>query len=645
MQSGQIGDRLRRQASRVFVGRAPELARLREVLAPEGPCVVLLHGLSGIGKTSLLRQFAGSARDLGATVLELDGRQIEPTEQGFLRELGIAIGTQCKTVEDAARRFSEFDVSVVIAVDSFEVLRLIDTWLRQVFVPALPENVRLVLAGRERPAAGWTTDPGWQGAFRGVSLGGLSESEAFELLDQFGVGLPAATKLNRLAHGHPLGLTLGAGAIDALELDRAEDRVISELTSVYLGSIPDAGLRLSLEAVSVVRRVTHSTLAALIPSKAPEDTFARLSALPFVDPARDGLVVHDAVREAIATSLKSSNPPFYHELRLKAWNQLTGELDRVGEGDLWRFTADMLYLTENPVVREAFFPSDYQPLSVEPAKAGDAAAILDIARATEGPESAALYKVWWEVSPGFFKVLRDGNGDAVGFYIGILPDAAPPELVAADPVVAQMFEHLRKNPLPTGHSAMIFRKWLGRERGEAPSLVQAASWLDFKRTYVEMRRSLRRVYTSAWDVSHYEQVLPVLGFRFLPGAAVLDNRPQASAVLDFGPRLVHGWMAGLVGAELGVRPERILDQGARELLVGNERKPLTVLEFDVMLYLSEREDQVASRESLLEDVWGITYDGASNVVDVVIRSLRKKLGPLSASIETVRGVGYRFHRP
>ncbi|BCH27326.1 hypothetical protein MesoLjLb_71110 [Mesorhizobium sp. L-8-3] len=320
-------------------------------------------------------------------------------------------------------------------------------------------------------------------------------------------------------------------------------------------------------------------------------------------------------------------------------------MERVSESDLWRFTADMLYLTENPVVREAFFPSDYQPLSVEPAKARDIDAIFDIARVLEGPESAALYRAWWEASPSFFKVTRDGNGEAIGFYIGIPSDKAPQELVNADSVVAQIFRHLRDNPLPTSQSAMIFRKWLGREKGEAPSLVQAASWLDIKRTYVEMRRSLRRVYTSAWDVGHYEQILPVLGFRFLPETAILDNRPQKSAVLDFGPRLVHGWMAGIVGAELGVRPERILDQRARELLVGNERKTLTILEFDVMRYLSEREGQVASRESLLEDVWGITYDGASNVVDAVIRSLRKKLGPLSASIETVRGVGYRFHRP
>jgi len=43
-------------------------------------------------------------------------------------------------------------------------------------------------------------------------------------------------------------------------------------------------------------------------------------------------------------------------------------------------------------------------------------------------------------------------------------------------------------------------------------------------------------------------------------------------------------------------------------------------------------------------VWDQSYDGGGNVVDVVVRSLRKKLGERSSLIETVHGVGYRFRR-
>jgi DNA-binding response OmpR family regulator len=61
-----------------------------------------------------------------------------------------------------------------------------------------------------------------------------------------------------------------------------------------------------------------------------------------------------------------------------------------------------------------------------------------------------------------------------------------------------------------------------------------------------------------------------------------------------------------------------------------------------MHYLYEREGKVVTRASLVQDVWGYSYVGGSNVVDVVIRSLRKKLGDRSSMIETVTGAGYRF---
>jgi DNA-binding response OmpR family regulator len=44
-------------------------------------------------------------------------------------------------------------------------------------------------------------------------------------------------------------------------------------------------------------------------------------------------------------------------------------------------------------------------------------------------------------------------------------------------------------------------------------------------------------------------------------------------------------------------------------------------------------------------VWGYKYEGGSNVVDAVIRSLRKKLREKASLIETVSGMGYRFHKP
>ena len=67
---------------------------------------------------------------------------------------------------------------------------------------------------------------------------------------------------------------------------------------------------------------------------------------------------------------------------------------------------------------------------------------------------------------------------------------------------------------------------------------------------------------------------------------------------------------------------------------------LTAREFTMLEVLIRHPDQVMSREQLLSHVWGYDYDPGSNVVDVYVGYLRKKLGP--GTIETVRGMGYRL---
>ena len=49
-----------------------------------------------------------------------------------------------------------------------------------------------------------------------------------------------------------------------------------------------------------------------------------------------------------------------------------------------------------------------------------------------------------------------------------------------------------------------------------------------------------------------------------------------------------------------------------------------------------------TREALLRDVWGYEWTGGSNVVEVAVSGLRRKLGSRAAALETVRGVGYRL---
>jgi DNA-binding response OmpR family regulator len=155
-----------------------------------------------------------------------------------------------------------------------------------------------------------------------------------------------------------------------------------------------------------------------------------------------------------------------------------------------------------------------------------------------------------------------------------------------------------------------------------------------------IRPSLRRVYLTLNDLEPYGRVAETLGFEPLSGERVLSGAPYYSVMLDFGPGSVDGWLAALGAAELNIEQE-LLDPQAHELVLNGNRVKLTKLEFDVFQYLYDRKGIAVSRASLVEDVWGWKQTG-SNVIEAVMRTLRKKLGDKSTSIETIRGLGYRF---
>ncbi|MEM9466360.1 MAG: response regulator transcription factor [Actinomycetota bacterium] len=87
-----------------------------------------------------------------------------------------------------------------------------------------------------------------------------------------------------------------------------------------------------------------------------------------------------------------------------------------------------------------------------------------------------------------------------------------------------------------------------------------------------------------------------------------------------------------------------LDPAARVVRRAAITVPLTAREFSLLEHLMRHADEVVSRETLLEHVWDANYDGLSNVVDVHIANLRRKLALDDAHdpVETVRGVGYRM---
>jgi two-component system copper resistance phosphate regulon response regulator CusR len=84
-----------------------------------------------------------------------------------------------------------------------------------------------------------------------------------------------------------------------------------------------------------------------------------------------------------------------------------------------------------------------------------------------------------------------------------------------------------------------------------------------------------------------------------------------------------------------------LDLARRQARFDGRVTDLSHCEFRLLFHLASHAGEVVTRERLLSDVWGYSFDPGSNVVDVAVRRLRKKLGSATA-IETVRNAGYRL---
>jgi DNA-binding response OmpR family regulator len=86
----------------------------------------------------------------------------------------------------------------------------------------------------------------------------------------------------------------------------------------------------------------------------------------------------------------------------------------------------------------------------------------------------------------------------------------------------------------------------------------------------------------------------------------------------------------------------LIDLDRHQVSVSGKSVQLTSIEFKLLVQLSQRRGRVQTREHLLNQVWGYTYEGYARTVDTHIRRLREKLGACGDYIETLRGVGYRF---
>ncbi|TAL24705.1 MAG: hypothetical protein EPO01_05025 [Aquabacterium sp.] len=451
-----LADRLAAARRARFIGRREELAAFARMLEPghHAP-VMFVRGPGGIGKTTLLREFAELAEARGRIVVTLDGRNVEPIperfEQGFLD----ALGGLDDTVPDG----------LVLLVDTFEAVAPLEHWLRDQFLPRLPADAVVVLAGRTAADTRWRSDPGWAELATQRVLAHLSPDEACAYLDARGVPHEQRRRAVELAHGHPLALSLLADALRASRtqvLDSPGERLplMRTLLERYAEDMPTPEHRTAFGTLILARSTSESLLADLVSPQQAEGLYDWLRRLPFVEEGPHGLLPHDLVREAFEADWTARDAPRVEAVRNGIIRHLNARIHRLGDDERYRFTRDWMFLLrKHPMVGPFFdWSADFDVLYCDELREGDEEALVALTADLLGVQNAAIARHWVRRQPEAVHITRDQEGRLCGYGLSVDLALVEEADLQVDPALRLAVDHIHRHaPMRAGDLGLIGR--------------------------------------------------------------------------------------------------------------------------------------------------------------------------------------------
>lgn len=487
----RLSDRLR--AARRFVGRQAELELVASALASDAApfAVLYLHGPGGIGKTSLLQQYAQLATAAGRPAALLDSRNLDPSPHGFLLGLAAALG-----VADAEAALAALanEPRPVLLIDTYETLTPLDAWLREVFLPQLPADTLVVIAGRQPPSPGWRADAVWRDLIRAVALRNLRPEESQAYLAQRGLAPAQHAAVLSFTHGHPLALSLIAdvaaqGGAVTFRPEQAPD-VVALLLERFVQDVPSPLHRLALHACASARVITEPLLRAALDLPDVQPLFAWLRSLSFIEQGPLGLFPHDLVRELLDSDLRWRDPEGYTLLHQRLRDAIVQRiLERQGSEQV-RAVYDLVYLhRHNPILQPYFQWQSFGTLYAEPVRPDEHAAVLAWAATCTDAAGAALAAHWLRRQPEAWQVIRGADGQIAGLFMDLALHLAGAEDRASDPAVAHAWAYAQqRGPLRPGDEVTLARYYVDPATALLPTpvlntaqIITAMRWMTSPR--------------------------------------------------------------------------------------------------------------------------------------------------------------------
>ncbi|MEU4563529.1 ATP-binding protein [Actinoplanes sp. NPDC023936] len=534
----RLADRLRETRSTTFTGRDAHLRVFGEALngAPDAPVLLFLQGPAGIGKSALLRRFADIAATYGRPAIEVDGKAVTGGPAAFESE--------------AAEVFTAG--LPVLLIDAFEHCQGLERWLRERFLPRLPDGTVIVLAGRRPLDLAWRTDPGWSPLVRVLPVGAFTPAESAELLSVRGVAPEHRQQLIAYANGHPLALSLAAEVTVREGAWQPSQDVTSTLLRQLVEEVPSPAHRQALHICAHARGTTEALLRAALPDEEIEPLFQWLRDQPYIEEGRDGLRPHDMIRDALDTDLRWRDPTRYQAMHRRMLAHLVQEVQAAAPASLLHRVDAVNYLHRNGRIKSRYYRFTGRGGVTETRlRHGDRSALLDMTRRAEGPESADLVAHWLRHQPDAFQVHRRCDTDEpVGFLAWLRFGAADGQLAATDPVTAAAWAHTEATaPLRDGERIGVARFIIDPVTYQRPSEILDLALQRLVGTYLTAARPAWS-YTLWSDPSFWDELMVYSQHE------LVTKVPQGGLYgHDWRARPLSSWLEA-VGAEdlFGSRP-------------------------------------------------------------------------------------------
>jgi len=546
-----------------FVGRENERAILQAALhAEKWPFFILnVFGPGGVGKTTLLQEFAALCRQHDVNVIALDARHLEASPNSFTLALQLGLDKLGLRIEESPLDFlAAQEKRSIICIDTYEKLSPLDGWLREVFLPQLPENVLLLMAGREPLAAGWRSDAGLNAFIRTIALRNLNPEESRSYLNLRQVSAAQHQAVLDFTRGHPLALSLVADVLDQrhdqLFTPNEAPDVIQTLLERFVQKVPGPAHRTALDACALFHLTTEALLSEILQVADARELFDWLRSLSFIQFGKEGLFPHDLVRDVLCTDLQWRNPDWYAELHHRARNYYIKRLQPTRGAEQRRVLVEYIYLhRRNPIVRPAFEWQEGGTVWNDTARPADVPTLLAMVERHEGVESAKIAAYWFERQLNAVQVFRGDKQKPAGFLFTLILEQVTDEMLRGDPILANTWKFLqRQAPLRAGERFIFFRFWMAGDTYQALSPTQSSIFVNMVQYYF----ATPGLAFSFLPCAHPDLWAPVAAYADLLRLPELDFAAGSQPCGVYG----HDWRAVPPMAWLDVLAARELSQQA-----------------------------------------------------------------------------------